>query len=173
MFSPIQISKRLSAASGFLDLSMPVEAVAELKPLLEEPQLQTLRPLRRLHGEALIELRQFGEAREIYIGILGERPEDVDAAIKKAWCEKRMGRLPAAIRTMERAVRLHPREAVLQYNLACYHALAVDKPRCLSRLGVAIRLDRSIAGMIDSESDFDNFRQDADFNSLIAMATEK
>lgn len=171
ILSPVKVQKRLNAASGFLDLRMPDEAIGELEVLLADDVLSQLRPVKRFHGEALIELERFEQAREIYVDLLQSEPEDIDAAIKKGWCEKRMGRLPAAIRTMERAVRLHPREPILQYNLACYHALATDKARCLSRLGVAIRLDRNIAAMVADESDFDNLRQDADFNSLVRMAS--
>ena len=171
MLSPVQIQKRLSAADGFLQLRMPAEALQELAPVWDEEALRSLKPLTHLRGRAFIDLERYEEGRDQFRSILEHDPNDIEAAVNKGWCEKRLDMLPAAIRTMERAVRLHPDVALLQYNLACYHALAVDKDRCLTRLGVAIRLDRSFVEMIDDESDFDPLRQDADFNTLVQMAT--
>ena len=166
MLSPVQISKRLQAASGYLDLEMPVEALAELEPI----EIADLRPLQYLRGSALMMQERYGEAVKIYRTMLRQRPDDVDAAVKKAWCEKRLDRLPDAIRTLEKSAKLNPREAILQYNLACYHALTTDKPRCLSRLGFAIRLDRSYAALVNEEPDFDTLRSDTDFSSLVKLA---
>ena len=166
MLSPIQISKRLKAASGYLDLEMAEEALAELEPI----EIEGLRPLNWLRAAALIKLGHYESAERIYRDVLRKYPDDIQAAVGRAWCLKRLGRLDAAIRTLEKSVRLNPREAILQYNLACYHALSTDKARCLSRLGVAIRLDRSFATLVEEETDFDDIRDDADFSTLVQMA---
>ena len=167
MLSPVQISKRLQKAAGFLELEMPAEALDTLAPI----EIDGLRPLTYLRATALNNLHRYDEAWSLYARMLDEKPGDVAAAVGKAWCEKRLGRLDDAIATLEESARRNPREAILQYNLACYHALRTEKSRCLTRLGVAIRLDRGYADLIGKEADFDSLRDDADFASLIAMAS--
>ena len=166
MLSPVQISKRLQAASGFLDLEMPEQALAELKPI----EIDDLRPLQWLRASALTQLERFDTAERIYRRMLNRKPDDIDAAVGRAWCLKRLDRLDEAIATLEKSVRLNPGEAILQYNLACYHALTTDKQNCLSRLGRAIRLDRSFAALVEEETDFDGIRTDDDFAALVSLA---
>ena len=166
MLSDVQITRRLRAASGYLDLGMPAEALEELDPI----DHATLLPLFYLRAASYRELGEFETAVPLYATILKQQPDNVGAAVMKAWCEKRSGRLQDAIRTLEKSVRLNPREAILQYNLACYHALQDDKQRCLSRLGVAIRLDRSYAALVQDETDFNTMRNDVDFAAMVDLA---
>ena len=49
------------------------------------------------------------------------------------WCYKRTNRLAQAIDSLERALREHPDEALLHYNLACYWSLAANGPKALGR----------------------------------------
>ena len=170
--SATQIAARIRHATGYSELGMPADALRELQPVDESRLLPSRagKVVLALRGDALRDLGRFEEARAVYSRLLKVSPKMVAAAVGKAWCEKRLGTLDEAIRTLERAVRLNPREAILQYNLACYHALETDKARCLSRLGVAIRLDRSYAAMVREERDFDPIRSDRDFATLVEMA---
>ena len=62
-------------------------------------------------------------------------------SIGLAWCLKRTDRLEEAIDVMMAAYQFHEDEPIVLYNLACYFALAGDKPQALSWLGRAIRME--------------------------------
>ena len=62
--------------------------------------------------------------------------------------------------------------AVVLYNLGCYYALAGDKELALSWLGRAIRREQRFRALVGNESDFDEFRQDPDFQFVIGELEE-
>ena len=74
------------------------------------------------------------------------------------WCFKRTNRLAQAIDSLERALREHPDEALLHYNLACYWSLAANGSKALDELSTALDLDPNLRTLITNESDFDGLR---------------
>lgn len=161
--SAIQLRHRIEAATGYLMLGMVSQARREIQPLDGCDSLEVL----RLRGEILREGERHNEAIIQFEKVLEVDSKDLSAYIGIAWCHKRLDRLNDAIDTLRAAALVHPREAIIQYNLACYFALADDKERCLSHLGISLRLDANYVELIDEESDFDKIRNDADFRSLV------
>jgi hypothetical protein len=53
----------------------------------------------------------------------------------------------------------------LNYNLACYHALAGHRTRALERLRVAVEHEPRAAGWAASDADLDSIRDDPAFPS--------
>jgi Flp pilus assembly protein TadD len=151
-------------AEGYLELNMPLQALETLVRLRNLGELsphamflkgESLRSLGR-HQEALVPLRRVVKAQ----------PENLDAWLAMGWCYKRIGRLDLAIRALERAVRIAPGEALVHYNLACYHSLAREKRAALAHLSRALAIDGQYRSLIESESDFDPLRSDPDFQAL-------
>jgi hypothetical protein len=68
---------------------------------------------------------------------------------------------------MMAAYQFHEEEPIVLYNLACYFALAGDKAHALSWLGRAIRMESSLRELVPDETDFDQLRQDADFQMIV------
>ena len=165
--TPTQQRFRLDAATGYLMLGMSEAALRELADFEET----SIPPVLRLRGEALREQERHGEALEQFDRLLGVRPSDLSAAIGKAWCLKRLSRIEEAIDTLRAAAPRHPNEALVQYNLACYFALTGDKDRCLSHLGIALRIDPSYVDLMPEEPDFDGLREDADLLDLVARVS--
>lgn len=161
--SAVQKRHRISAATGYLMLGMTAAAERELDSLGADESLDAI----RLRGELYRETERHDDALKLYDKLLGIEPTAIDGAIGKAWCLKRLSRLDEAIQTLRIASNHHPREALIQYNLACYFALRHDKDRCLSYLGIALRLGPEFVELIDDESDFDSIRDDSDFVSLV------
>ncbi len=179
--------KKIEAACGYLELSMPEHALRELGRI-RDPQEVPL-DFHRLRGEGLRALDRFEEALEAYGRALAVDSEDIGVLAGMAWCYKRTGQLPKAIEAMEQAYQAHPKELIVLYNLACYFSLAGEKAQALSWLGRALRMESSLRKQhpeseggpapwgfgqlepslrerIAEEPDFDPLRNDPDFQYL-------
>lgn len=162
----IRHRRRLETVEGYLLLGMPTQALRELDALrnggFEVPAIG------RLRAEALRDLKRYDEAFAEYEQFETMHPDDLTTLMGMAWCLKRMNRLDDAIETMHRAYRAHPDEPVVLYNIACYLSLAGDKTQALSWLGRALRMEPKLRQLIARERDFDNLRQDPDFQFVVA-----
>ena len=74
---------------------------------------------------------------------------------------------------MMAAYQFHEDEPIVLYNLACYFALAGDKPQALSWLGRAIRMESSLRELVPDETDFDELRRDADFQMIVGHGEDE
>jgi len=153
--------RRLEAASGYLALDMPQQALRELNAI-DEPEECSF-SIEQLRAEALRQQEEYDSALQCYKRALGVDSSDLSVLLGMAWCFKRIDRLPEAIGAMEQAYSSAPDEAIVLYNLACYHSLAGHKAEALSWLGRSLRMDGSLRNLIPDESDFDPLRKDPDF----------
>ena len=76
-------------------------------------------------------------------------------ALALGWCYKRTNRLAQAIDSLARALRDHPDQALLHYNLACYWSLAGNTPNALRELSIALELNSELRSLVAREADFD------------------
>ncbi|MGL4512241.1 MAG: TPR end-of-group domain-containing protein [Lacipirellulaceae bacterium] len=153
-------------AEGYLELGMQGHALRVLQhrgPLVHGDAHacyllgETLRGLER-YREAVYPLRRSATLR----------PAESGAWLALGWCYKRSGRLELAIEALERALEFAPNEAILHYNLACYHSLARSPLAALRRLKRSLDLDRSLLGLVREESDFEPMRRDPGFRMLLS-----
>jgi tetratricopeptide (TPR) repeat protein len=158
--------RRLESVEGYLLLGMPGQALRELDALrnggFDSPVVA------RVRAEALRDLHRYADALAEYEYLDASQPDDLTTLMGMGWCLKRLDRLHEAIEALQRAYRAHPDEPVVLYNLACYLCLAGDKTQCLSWLGRALRMEPNLRQLIVRESDFDNLREDPDFQFVIA-----
>ena len=151
-------------SEGLLELGLAQQALDNLARL---GSVVTASPRALfLTGEALRMLNRCGEAAIPLAKAAEANPRDVRISLALGWCQKRTGRIDLAVQTMERAVALHPADALIHYNLACYLSLAGEKHQALSHLSQAFAIDPSYRLLIDEESDFDPLRSDPDFQAL-------
>jgi tetratricopeptide (TPR) repeat protein len=116
-----------------------------------------------LEGEALRAAGEWRAALEPFArAVAGER-SSLEGWLGLGWCRKRLGDLPAAIDALEHGLRAFPRQAILLYNLACYHSLAGDVAAAVDRLTQAIALDARFRDLTGAEHDFDPIRTDPRF----------
>ena len=160
--------RKLEAAEGYLLLGMAEQSLRELNGIRDCCAMSF--DWYSLKGEACRQLGRFDEALDAFQVACDRRPDDVRVLCGMAWCYKRTHQLSRAIVVAEEAYQADPSQAVLLYNLACYFALAEDKPQALSWLGRALRMDSSLCRLIPNESDFDGLRTDADFQFIVAAA---
>ena len=84
-----------------------------------------------LRGKALADLGRYAEALVPLGEVVDADPENIHVRLIQGWCHKRIGRIDLAVRDLETALRSHPDDALLHYNLACYQSLARNKRRAL------------------------------------------
>ena len=119
--------------------------------------------VRLVEGEALRALGDYTAALTPLASAAATQPRHVEAWLGLGWCLKRLGRLDAAITALRRGLEAAPEEAILLYNLACYHALAGDVPAAIEHLSRAISIDDRFRDLTGSEPDFDAIRADPRF----------
>ncbi len=167
-------------AEGYLDLAGIAEqwpSAVELRMRLAQRALEALGRLdptsnRRAHvlyltGQAYRVMHRYREAIAPLADAADLDPENISIWLALAWCHKRTSRLDLAIESLEKALVIESREAILHYNLACYWSLA-GNPRIASRyLAQSFDIDPSYREMVADESDFDPIRDLPDFQSLM------
>ncbi len=167
--SPNAPERRIDAAEGYLMLEMPGQALRELRAVEArvEPDDDLHVAIARCRGEACRLQEDFEEGARQFLVAQSDDSEDLSVSIGLAWCLKRTDRLEEAIDVMMAAYQFHEDEPIVLYNLACYFALAGDKSQALSWLGRAIRMESSLRDLVPDEPDFDQLRQDADFQIIV------
>ena len=157
----------LEAARGYLWLRMPDHALQELNAVTDPAECAC--DLYQLRAEALREKKEYEAAIDAYTLALAEDPDSVSVLLGIAWCYKRTDKLPRAIAVTQQAYHVRPDESIVLYNLSCYFSLAGDKTQALSWLGRALRMDKSLRELIANEKDFDQFRDDPDFQFVAGL----
>jgi tetratricopeptide (TPR) repeat protein len=174
-----EVARKLLAASGYLELEMPAHALRTLGGI-SDPEVMPFQ-FYQLLGLTLRAESKFEEALVALSRAHKERPDDLDVLMAMAWCYKRTDRLPQAISVMQEAYLAHPKIPVVLYNIACYYSLAGGKAQALSWLGRALRMEtalrkqmteepeferKSLRELIPDEPDFDQLRNDPDFQYI-------
>jgi tetratricopeptide (TPR) repeat protein len=163
----IRLRQYQQQAEGYLEIGMPQQALDVLARLGKAEALGS--HALYLRGKALSDLGRYAEALVPLAEVVDADPENVHVRLVQGWCHKRVGRLDLAVHDLEMALRAHPDDALLHYNLACYQSLAHDKRRALRHLSRALVLDAGYRSLIDGEADFDPLRSDADFQALLGI----
>jgi Flp pilus assembly protein TadD len=161
------LARQLLAAEGYVALSMPDHALRELSHIQDVADKRYVACM--LRGEALLLKKDHANALDSFREAHIERPTDLDALMRMAWCFKRIDQLQQAIDAMKLAYQFHKEVPIVLYNLACYYSLAGEKDDALSWLGRAFRMDRQLLNLIPSETDFDSLRKDVDFQHLLQL----
>ena len=168
-FNREQLRKKLDEAEGYLMLDLPRRALEIVEGRQDWLSMQFEASL--LKGEALRSLNRYRDALRPLEVAAALRPGDSRVALALGWCYKRTNRLAQAIDSLERALREHPDEALLHYNLACYWSFAANGSKALDELSTALDLDPDLRNLISDESDFDALRGKPEFERLVLGRT--
>jgi tetratricopeptide (TPR) repeat protein len=160
-----QIRKQLDEAEGYLMLDLPRRSLEILESRADWSEMQFEANV--LKGEALQSLKHYREALRPLEIAAALRPSDARVALALGWCYKRTNRLAQAIDSLDRALREHPDQPLLHYNLACYWSLAGNRAKALQELSLALDLDPDLRSLIAGESDFDDLRGHPEFEHLV------
>lgn len=160
----------LQQAEGYLELELPLPALESLRRVGTKTRESF--EWNFLCSECYRVLERYEDALPLLERCRQLRPEFVAVYINLGWCYKRVGQLPKAIDALRAAHRqclvqkTNTDHALVMYNLACYYSLAGQKDEVLYWLELALSKDPGFRELIAAESDFDNFRNDVDFQRL-------
>ncbi|NJR42001.1 MAG: hypothetical protein HC767_04445 [Akkermansiaceae bacterium] len=135
------VTKTIRAASGWLDLGLPDEALVELQELPIDAQGLRL-PL-ELKLAAQMEQEEWNAASETARLLCLKAEDEPEFFLRAAYCLHETGDTLAACNQLLRGPKTLFEMAVFHYNLACYLWTLGEGPRARSHLKQAIDMDES------------------------------
>lgn len=135
-------AKHAVAAEGYLELGLMDDAISEL---------DLLRPEDRLREEVLalrLDIYQHQGNWELGAAVADHlvkvKPEVPAYWIKWAYCSRRYQSVEQAEAILLAAAELHPMEAIIFFNLACYSSISGRIEEAKTRLAHAIKIDPEV-----------------------------
>jgi Tfp pilus assembly protein PilF len=148
-----ELEQRLQPAIGYLQLGMMEEAneVVEALP----PEAKTEKMVLGLQVEIYRETSSWQRMREVAGFLTHEWPGDSQHWISFAYATRRCRSITEAEIILLKAVKLHPMEPMIHFNLACYAAQSGELAAARERLAQAELLDPGIRAMALNDPDLD------------------
>jgi Flp pilus assembly protein TadD len=147
---------RLSHIHGYVELGLLRQAAAELRaiPPADRRRPEVLPARMALHQAA----HQWGPLRTAARAWVQFRPEDPAGWITWAYAARRSLSLAAAERILRRALRQHPGEATIYFNLGCYASRRGDQEAARILVARAVSLEKSFAELAQTDPDLEGLR---------------
>ena len=136
------LSKRLNAAIGYLNLGMAEEAWAELEAI--DAGHRGILEVLKIRLEVCRALSSWELMAEIADRLHKAEPDDPGHPIDLAFAIRRVRGEDEAAAVLERARELFPQEPLLPYNLACYRAVRGRVAEARQLLAEAFSMDASL-----------------------------
>lgn len=171
-FDSIRLKKFALRAEGYLELGLPLRALDEIRHA-NALRLPFSAHLLYLEGSALFELKKYRDALYPLGQAVLLEPSEISYWLLIGMCQKRVGRCDLAIESLENALFLQPKNTVVLYNLACYHALAKQTDQCLKYLTRCLYLEPSFRDFVNREPDFNLIRSKPEFCRIMAECDRK
>jgi tetratricopeptide (TPR) repeat protein len=159
------VQKHIEYASGFLDLKMFAEALAEADAALalSPGLLQAI----AIKAAVLWEQNRLPETEPLLARLAEIHPNDTGLWINLAYIRRRTQSVDAAVETLQHAFNANPRDPLAHFNMACYRAAQHRTEEALELLRNAIRFDPKLRLLARAEHDFDDLRELPAFRSLV------
>jgi len=142
---------RLRAATGWFEIGLPEEALAELSPL--PWRIQMRRPLLELRLAAEMANESWNAASETSRLLCLKEPGEPSFFLQAAHCLHETGDTLAACQWLMRGPKSLLASPVFHYNLACYLAVLGEWPRAESHLATAFSMDDSLREVARRQDD--------------------
>lgn len=143
--------RTLLEAEGYLELGMFDESARTLAAL--PPAVQSRREVLELRAAVHMTAKHWPAAAEIAACLVEREPAESSWWVNFAYCVRRARSLDEAETILLRAVELHPANATIHYNLACYACVTGRLELAKERLAVARRLDKNVDLMAKHDDD--------------------
>jgi tetratricopeptide (TPR) repeat protein len=138
----MSVMKILQAASGWLELGIPDEALTELEALPSE--VRTLRPALELKLAAQMLNQAWNPAADTARLLCLKAADEPEFFLRAAFCLHETGDTLAACNWLLRGPKTLFEMAIFHYNLACYLWTLGEATRARSHLRQAIKMDESL-----------------------------
>jgi tetratricopeptide (TPR) repeat protein len=132
----------IRAASGWLELGMPEDALNELKSLKGEDSKRV--KVLELTLAAEMARKNWSAASESAIGLCKLEVDEPDYFLSAAFCLHEMGLTDEAMKWLLRGPDALSEMAVYHYNLACYLWKLNEKERARNHLSQAVEMDEDL-----------------------------
>jgi len=161
----VEIQKHVEYASGYLDLKMFDDALHEADAALalapREPHALAIK------SAILWEQNRLNEVEPFMAQLAELNPRNTGLWINLAYIRRRTQSIEAAAATLQRAFDANPRDALANFNMACYRAVQNRPTEALELLRDALRLDPKLRTMAKVEQDFESIRALPAFQELL------
>lgn len=150
----IPTSTRLSYTNGYLELGMIEQAREELDAIAKRDALlpEVLAMRAKLH----LESRNWEMLEAVSRDLTDRHPESFIGWVHRAYALRELDRTGEAKSVALQGVALHPKSAVLWFNLACYCSLLNEVEDASEHLDKAIALEKSFEAEAVDDPDLQN-----------------
>lgn len=131
----------IRAATGWLELGMPDDALAELAALTGEDRGE--RRVLELKLSAEMAKGDWPHASETALELCGQAVDEPDFFLSAAYCLHEAGRTTEARKCLLKGPSVLHELPVFHYNMACYSWKLGEEESAKSHLDIAIGMDRS------------------------------
>lgn len=145
------VKRTLEAATGWLELGLADEALAELAALPSE--IRSRRDALELKLSAQMECQSWNGASETARLLCLKVTDEPSFFLQAAFCLHETGDTHAACNWLLRGPKTLFEMAIFHYNLACYLWTLGEEKRARSHLKKAIKMDRSFLKAAREDSD--------------------
>jgi Flp pilus assembly protein TadD len=141
----------LLEAEGYFELGMHEECQQALGQLLPEDQKR--QEVLALRLALLMTTKSWTSAAEVAACLVERDPQESGWWVNYAYCIRRARSVDEAEAILLRAAELHPKVAVIHYNLACYACVTGRLQEARERLIRAREIDKSVEAMALQDED--------------------
>ncbi len=147
---------RLRHAEGYLALGLKLEAAEELEGVAaaEGDAL----PVLAMRAAVYHELADWGRAAQASTRLCERAPDDAGHWIQRAYAVRRARDIVEAREVLLEGMRLHPRDATIRFNLACYEAQLGRLDEARGHLASACGLDAQFSELAKTDPDLEPLR---------------
>ena len=140
---PSAFTRHLSAAHGYLELGLPLEAWNELEAI-EPPPRRVELPVLGLRVAIFHALERWGPMAEVCRHLVTVQPGELPWVMWLALATRHHEGIPAARDILLAAMVRFPKAGAISFNLACYAAQSGDLEDAKDCLRRALELDESL-----------------------------
>ena len=133
---------RITAAEGYIELGMPLEANEELEQIDADQRSHTEVLALRVKIYSALKKWELMQAVAKRLALID--PENIQWTVSWAYATRRADSIEAARLILLEAVERFPTAAILHYNLACYEARLGDLSTARQCIKAAIQLNAAM-----------------------------
>lgn len=143
--------RMLEHAEGYLLLAMKADAAEALASIADEERDAT--PVLHMRAALHVERAEWEAAAALLTTLCEREPGEAGHWIQRAYATRRHTGIPDARAILLRGLELHPGEATIHFNLACYDAQLGSLDDARTYLAKACSLDKTFAKLAKTDSD--------------------
>lgn len=140
----IPTATRLSYANGYIELGMIKEASEELAAI--DPAENLTNEVLAMRAKLYLEMENWEVMAAVSQQLAEQSPKSVYAWVNWAYALRELDKNDEAKTVALHGLKVHPKNAILWFNLACYCSLLGEYQDASDHLDSAIKIDKQFEG---------------------------